>query len=116
VRGPLGGLRASPAVRHGLEATGHDVYFAEDSDDYEACYNPSDDTTGKDRAMGSDLPVLPLNSLDSGPVAYYDAHTARWLGPCRDRMAAISSSADIVLNVSGVNPLRSWHEKRRSVS
>lgn len=113
VRGPLGGF----AWHHlqyvmGLKDLGHDVYFAEDSDDYEACYNPSDDTTTSDPGYGLRFAQAAFEHVGLGDRwAYYDAHTSQWLGPCRGRMADISSSADIILNVSGVNPLRSWHEK-----
>jgi hypothetical protein len=113
VRGPLGGF----AWHHlqyvmGLKELGHDVYFAEDSDNYETCYNPSDDTTTRDPGYGLRFAQAAFEYVGLGDRwAYYDAHTAQWLGPCRDRMAGISSSADIILNVSGVNPLRTWHEK-----
>jgi hypothetical protein len=40
--------------------------------------------------------------------AYYDAHTSRWLGPHANRILETCTTADILLNLSGVNPLRSW--------
>src|SRR5438093_1246294 len=40
--------------------------------------------------------------------AYFDAHTARWLGPLGDDAPAVCRSADLLLDISGVNPPRAW--------
>jgi hypothetical protein len=42
--------------------------------------------------------------------AYYDAPTARWLGPAAQRIGSTLPDIDLLLNVSGVNPLRPWLE------
>jgi hypothetical protein len=110
VRGPLGGL----AWHHlqyvmGLKQLGHDVYFVEDSDDYEGCYDPSNDSVGKDPTYGLRFASGVFEHMGlRDRWAYYDAHTSQWLGPCREQVVAIGSRADVLLNVSGVNPLRPW--------
>jgi hypothetical protein len=40
--------------------------------------------------------------------SYYDAHRAQWLGPDSARAEEFCRSADMVLNLSGMNPLRDW--------
>jgi hypothetical protein len=110
VRGPLGGL----AWHHlqyvlGLAELGHDVTFLEDSDDYESCYDPARDEVGNDPAYGLGFAAAAFGRL--GLVdrwAYYDAHTGRWLGPAAGRVREACAGADLLLNVSGVNPLRPW--------
>ena len=110
IRGPLGGM----TWHHlqyvlGLTQLGHDVYFFEDSDDYQSCYDPSRMTMGVDPAYGLAYAADAFSRVGLGDRwAFYDAHTRRWLGPCAASALDICASADIVLNVSGVNPLRSW--------
>src|SRR5207244_9519952 len=43
-----------------------------------------------------------------GRWAYHDAHAGRWLGPQAEAVRAAAARADLLLNVSGVNPLRPW--------
>lgn len=110
VRGPLGGM----AWHHlqyviGLAQLGHDVHFLEDSDDFPSCYDPTRLTTGADPSYGLRFAENTFARLGFGDRwAYYDAHTARWLGPAAGRVADVCATADILINVSGVNPLRSW--------
>ncbi len=47
---------------------------------------------------------LNLNNL----WAYYDAHTNQWFGKTKAEMFDFFASTDILLNISGVNPLRDW--------
>ena len=113
VRGPLGGL----AWHHlhyamGLHALGHDVYFFEDSEDYAACYDPSHDAMTTDPAYGLRFTADAFERVGLGDRwTYYDAHRSRWLGPCADDAPRICASADCLLNVSGVNPLRPWYRE-----
>jgi hypothetical protein len=112
VRGPLGGL----AWHHlqyalGLGALGHDVWFVEDSEDYEACYDPSRDALGADPSFGLRFAAGAFGRLGLGERwAYHDAHTSRWLGPAAAKALEVCSTADLLLNLSGVNPLRPWLE------
>lgn len=111
VRGPLGGL----AWHHlqyvmGLMQLGHDVYFMEDSDDYPGCYDPDSGETGTDPTYGLRFTGETFARLGFGNRwAYFDAPTNRWLGPRAGDARLLCATADLVLNVSGVNPLRSWH-------
>lgn len=113
VRGPLGGL----AWHHlhyvlGLAALGHDVYFLEDSDDYPSCYDPVRDETGTDPAYGLRFAQDAFARLDlPDRWAFHDAHTGRRHGPCAERLDEICASADCLLNVSGVNPVRPWLDR-----
>ncbi|HEY0077782.1 MAG TPA: hypothetical protein VGB73_03985 [Pyrinomonadaceae bacterium] len=110
VRGPLGGL----AWHHlqyvlGLARLGHDVYFVEDSEDYPACYDPSTDQLGTDPAYGLRFIADAFARLDLRERwTYYDAHHSQWLGAAAPRIRDLCASADLLLNLSGVNPLRHW--------
>lgn len=110
VRGPLGGMVTSNLhYLVGLMQLGHEVYFVEDSDDYVSCYDPSIDEMTTDPSYGLKFAAHVFARIGLGRNwAYYDAHTARWLGPHADRMERICESADLVLNLCGVNPLRPW--------
>jgi hypothetical protein len=110
VRGPIGGL-----VWHhlqyvmGLARLGHDVYFLEDSDDYPSCYDPQRQTTDRNPDYGLRFATQAFAQVGLGERwAYYDAHTARWLGPCAGSATEICQSAELLLNLSGVNPMRPW--------
>ncbi|MDQ4142575.1 MAG: hypothetical protein M3198_02345 [Actinomycetota bacterium] len=110
IRGPLGGL----TWHHlqyvvGLADLGHDVYFLEDSDDYPSCYDPERFVTDVDPSYGLRFTSRAFSNFGLGERwAYHDAHQARWFGPCASRIADICGNADLVLNLSGVNPLRPW--------
>ena len=111
VRGPLGGL----AWHHlqyvlGLARLGHEVWFVEEGDDYPSCYDPSRDATGTDPAYGLRFTADAFDRLGLEPRwAYHDAHTSSWHGP-GGAVAEACARADLLLNVSGVNPVRAWAE------
>jgi hypothetical protein len=93
----------------GLARLGHDVRFVEDSDDYPACYDPSRHVVDADPSYGLTFAADAFGRLGLGELwSYYDAHTSRWLGAGAATAEAFCRSADMVLNVSGVNPLRDW--------
>ena len=110
VRGPLGGL-----VWHhlqyvmGLQRLGHDVTFIEDSDDYESCYDPVRGAMTSDPSFGL---AFASGVFDFAGIserwAYFDAHSNNWLGPAGAAAPELLRSADLLLNVSGVNPMRDW--------
>jgi len=110
VRGPLGGL----AWHHlqyvlGLVRLGHEVCFLEDSDDYPACYDPAKNVTAVDPSYGIRFAKEVFRRIGLAERwAYHDAHTGTWLGPFAGRAHRFCESADLLLNVSGVNPLRPW--------
>lgn len=111
VRGPLGGL----AWHHlqyvlGLRRMGHDVYFMEDSDDYPACYDPGRFVFGTDPSCGLRFAAHAFDRLGlDDRWAYFDAHTQAWLGPAGSRAPELCREASLLIDVSGVNPLREWH-------
>jgi hypothetical protein len=110
VRGPLGGL----AWHHlqyviGLSRLGHEVHFVEDSEDYESCYDPVSDSMGTDPSYGLEFAEQVFGRVGLGDVwAYHDAHRSRWLGPAADQILQACRDAELLLTLSGVNPLRPW--------
>jgi hypothetical protein len=110
VRFPLGGMFWH-YIQYlvGLHLLGHDVWFLEDSEDYPCCYDPSRHVTGVEPDYGLDFLVRSLRPFGlSDRWAYFDAHRDRWYGPAAARHAEIIGSADLLLNVSGSNPIRPW--------
>jgi len=96
----------------GLAALGHDVWFVEDSDDYPSCYDPVRHVTDTDPTYGLAFARETFDRVGLGERwAYYDGNTAAWSGPASDRIASVCESADLLLNVSAANPLRSWLER-----
>ncbi|MEN8131105.1 MAG: hypothetical protein ABFS45_13105 [Pseudomonadota bacterium] len=110
VRGPLGGM----AWHHlqyvlGLARLGHDVYFLEDSDDYPSCYDPQRHVTDTDPTYGLGFTKRAFDWIGMARRwAYYDAHKRRWLGPCAEQTASLCETAELLINLSGINPLRPW--------
>ena len=110
VRGPLGGI-AWHYLQYvvGLRRLGHDVFFIEDSDDYPSCYDPVRNVTDADPTYGLAFAARSFERLGlEQRWAYYDAHQDCWLGPAGESAYALCETADVVLNVSGVNPIRPW--------
>jgi len=110
VRGPLG-RHAWHHLQYvmGLERLGHDVYFLEDSDDFESCYDPTTHEMTTDPAFGLAFAGAAFARVGlQDRWAYYDAHTAAWHGPSAAKALELCRTADVCLNVSGVNPLREW--------
>jgi hypothetical protein len=113
VRGPLGGL-----VWHhfqyvyGLAQMGHEVLFLEDSEEYAACYNPETNELSEDPTFGISFlkEIFEKYGLNTN-WAYFDFHTNSWFGKTKNEVKEFLSNADIVLNISGVNPLREWTSK-----
>jgi hypothetical protein len=113
VRGPLGGL-----VWHhlqfviGLARLGHEVLFVEDSDDYPGCYDPTRGSFDRDPSYGLEFARRAFDRVGLGSLwGYHDAFAGRWYGPAGDRAARYCAGADVVLNLSGMNPLRPWVER-----
>jgi hypothetical protein len=108
VRGPLGGL-AWHYLQYvlGLARLGHDVWFVEDSDDHPGCYHPATGEIDEDPTDGLAFADDAFRRLGLGDRwAYRDAHAGRWRGPAGERMPQVLTSADVLLNVSGANPIR----------
>lgn len=110
VRGPIGGM----AWHHlqyvlGTARLGHDVRFVEDSDDYPSCYDPARGVVDENPDYGLRFAAAAFDRLGlPGCWAYHDAHVGRWYGPAADTILDWLARADVLLNVSAVNPLRPW--------
>ncbi|MEC4811768.1 MAG: hypothetical protein SAK29_00540 [Scytonema sp. PMC 1069.18] len=110
VRGPIGGMAWSDLhYLLGLASLGHDVYFVEDSDDYPSCYDPVRGVMDTDPTYGLQFATRIFAKVGLGDRwAYYDAHTSSWHGKSSNDILNICAHADVLLNFSGVNPLRPW--------
>lgn len=110
VRGPVGGL----SWHHlqyilGLIDLGHDVIYLEDSGDYPSCYHPLTFETNTDPNYGLRYIKSAFNKLNLRDAwAYYDAHKNQWSGKSETEIFDFISTADILLNISGINSLRDW--------
>jgi hypothetical protein len=110
IRGPLGGM----AWHHlnyllGLAELGHEVLFVEDSDDYPSCYDPHDHSVTTNPRAGLRFAADAFRLIGHDDAwCYFDEHEKQWHGPAAARVMNFCEDADVVLNVSGVNPLRQW--------
>jgi hypothetical protein len=113
VRGPVGGM----AWHHlqyvlGLKNLGHDVLFLEYADDWPSCYDPMTNQVGTDPSYGLQFATSAFAKVNLGSVwAYYDTYREYWYGPASERVDSFCNEADVILNVSGVNPIRSSLER-----
>jgi hypothetical protein len=88
---------------------GHDVLFVEDSEDYAACYDPSAMLMTTDPAYGLIFIRTIFERYRMGSKwAYFDFHTNQWHGRSQKNVIDFLATADVLLNISGVNPLRDW--------
>ncbi|MEN9903575.1 MAG: hypothetical protein RLZZ555_140 [Pseudomonadota bacterium] len=110
VRGPLGGMVWSNLqYLMGLAALGHDVWFVEDSDDYASCYDPTRHVTDTDPTYGLKFARMVFDRIGmSQRWSYYDAHAGVWHGPAAEKIKNVLLSADMLIDLCGVNPMRDW--------
>ena len=109
-RFPLGGM-AWHYLQYamGLMRLGHEVLVLEDSEDYPCCYDPTRHTTDTDPAYGLKFATRVYDRTGLGDHwAYHNAHTGTWHGPRGSNAIDFCKSADIVINISGANPVRPW--------
>ncbi len=113
VGGPLGGL-----VWHhfqyilGLKRLGHEVLFVEDSNDYASCYNPETNDLSTNPEYGIRFIENIFSKYELGNNwAYYNAHTKNWLGQTNETVKKFCDSAEVFLNLSGINPMREYFQK-----
>jgi hypothetical protein len=111
VRGPIGGL----AWHHlqyvtGLARMGHEVLFLEDnSDEPWSCYDPRSGVTGTDASYGLEFTRKVFERVGLNKHwAYYDCSEKQWHGPALQSVEVFCKDADMVLNLSGINPLRDY--------
>lgn len=110
VRFPLGGM-AWHYLQYamGLKKLGHDVLIVEDSEDYPCCYDPSRHVTDTDPTYGLAFAQRVFDRTGLGDQwAYHDAHENQWHGPHATDAIEFCESADLIINISGANPIRPW--------
>lgn len=113
VRRPLGG-GTWPTLQYalGLKQLGHEVVFLEDSEDWEACYDPSRHVTDADPTFGLRYATEVFDATGLGDAwAYYDAHKSVWHGPRAGTIDEVCRTADLLINNSGIHPIRPWLEQ-----
>jgi hypothetical protein len=112
VRGPIGGMAWGSALNYlaGLAALGHDVYLVEDSGDEPwACWDPDLGMIDSEPVYGLTYAASALASLGlPSHWAYHDAPRGRWHGPLGERIVDICRTADLSIDIGGINPARSW--------
>jgi hypothetical protein len=110
VRGPVAGM----AWHHlqyvmGLAALGHEVCFLEDSGEGIGCYDPSRGVTADDSSYGLQFAADCFDRVGlPDHWAYWDNHRGEWHGPCADSMSRFCSAADILIDLSPMDPVRPW--------
>lgn len=113
VRFPLGGM----AWHHfqyvlSLKQMGHEVLFLEDNDGPNSCYHPDKYELNNDPAYGLQFVQDLFSAFDlNSHWAYFDPFTNIWYGQSQQQVLFFCSRADVVLNISHVNPLRDWWAK-----
>ncbi len=91
----------------GLHRLGHEVLFVEDSEDYDSCFHASDGRLDRDPAEGIAFVSKVFEQVGlAGRLAYFDQFTNRWHGPAASATPGFLQHADLLLNVSCINPLR----------
>ena len=111
IRGPMGGV-TWPYLQYvlGLHQMGHDVYYLEDSGDTRyACYDPERNAVDTDPSYGLQYAQRVFGQVGLAEKwAYYDYHQQQWQGPLASKVMDKIAGADLLLNLSGANPIRPW--------
>ncbi|MCL6257694.1 hypothetical protein M3O96_01250 [Aquiflexum sp. TKW24L] len=111
VRGPIAGMTWHH-VQYllSLKALGHEIAYCEDSDDTPyACYNPETHITDHNPTYGLKYVQLLFDKLGLEiKWAYYDANFGKWYGKSAQEFSKCNSDFDILINISGINPIRDW--------
>lgn len=91
---------------------GHDVLFIEDSDEYPSCYNPDTDEVSIDPSYGIHFIKQTFSRFEiKDKWAYYHTHSKRWFGIDEKKVIQFCKTADLFLNLSGINPIREFVQK-----
>jgi hypothetical protein len=111
VRGPIAGMTWHH-VQYllSLKALGHQISYYEDSDDTPyACYNPETHITDHDPTYGINYVHHLFKRLNLEiKWAYFDANFGKWYGKSAAEYSKSKPEFDILINVSGINPIREW--------
>jgi hypothetical protein len=111
VRGPMGGMTWHHLQYFlGLHQMGHEVFFLEDSGDTEySCYDPNRNITDQNPSYGLEYANQVFKKIGlENKWGYYDHHQNKWHGPLAETALKIIKDADLLLNLSCSNTLRSW--------
>lgn len=114
IRGPMGGrVWADLHYLLGLRALGHNVYFLEDSGDYDGCcFDFARNIQTNDPSYGLKMASRIFDNLELGKQwAYYDAHSDRWYGRLGEKIKQVAKEADILIGFCRVHQLRTWFEQ-----
>lgn len=107
---PLGGMTwHSLQYPLGLQRMGQDVWVIEDSGDYASCYDPvCGDLTEKPR-YGLRYAADVYDRVGLGDRwAFRDGLAGTWHGPAGQAAEQLCATADVVVNLAGIHPLREW--------
>jgi len=94
----------------GLKKLGHEVYFYEDSNDYPGFDNEKSIETAQYLGFSFIKNLFSYYGLE-GSWSFFNAKSNTWYGLSKNKFLAFCSVADIVINISGVNPIREWFAK-----
>ena len=112
VRWPLGGAWHHLQYVLGLHELGHDVVFVEDSGPWPEGFDPDADVVGPDCSYGIRFAERAFDSVGlGGRWAYFDEPSNQWSGPLSAVIDSVLSTCDVMIDLSGVNPLRPWMER-----
>ena len=98
----------------GLTSLGHEVWFLEDSGSWLAPFDPSTNTTSPDPAYGLNYLRETFAAVGLPPrFCYYSEFWDTHYGLQKDELHQLLASADLLLCVSGVTPLRDGRPRPR---
>jgi hypothetical protein len=91
----------------GFIKLGHEVLFIEDSDDYPGYHNYHSTETAKSHGLAFTNTLFERYGLKD-KWTYQDSLSGEWYGVSKQKALDFCSKADIVFNLSGINPVREW--------
>ena len=108
IRGPYGALCWHHfQYMYGLIKLGHEVLFVEDSDDYPGTYNYNSTPLAKSLGFSFITTLFEKYGLKD-KWSYFDSFSGEWYGVKKETVLNFCSTADVAINLSGINPLRKW--------
>ncbi|MBN1794078.1 MAG: glycosyltransferase [Candidatus Omnitrophica bacterium] len=114
VRGPIGGrVWADLHYFLGLSKLGHDVYFVEDSGDYQyCCYDFSKNSVTSDPSYGVKIASNIFRHFEyNDRWSYYNALSKTWFGISDGKIKKIIKEADLLIAFGRLHQLRPWFER-----
>lgn len=93
-----------------LKKLGHEVLFYEDSDDYPGEFKYDLYGEGKNTGLSFITKLFDYYNLKE-QWTYFESITNKWFGVAKEKALDFISTADVLLNLSGINPERDWWQK-----